>query len=85
MFSIKAPVKKGVIAIAFSPNGQFVACVGLDEKHGMAVLDLKSKSLVSLEETTNKLITKLKWRNDREIIAVGINFYGEWSYTGKKI
>jgi hypothetical protein len=36
--SFKAPVVKGVIAIAISPNGENVACVGLDDKHGMAVI-----------------------------------------------
>jgi hypothetical protein len=80
----KAPVVKGVIAIAISPKGEFVACVGLDDKHGMAVIDLKSGKVAKLSETTNKLITKIKWKNDEEIVTVGINFYGEWKYNKEK-
>ncbi len=49
------------------------------------MLDLDGKSFVSIEKTTNKLITKIKWINDKEFAAVGINFYGEWSFTGKAI
>jgi tricorn protease-like protein len=74
--AFKAPVKKGVIAVAISPNGKFAACVGMDDKHSMAVLDLESQTVVKLDETTNKLITKIKWRDNKEIITVGINFYG---------
>jgi hypothetical protein len=33
-------VKKGVIAISISPNGKFVVCVGMDDEHGIAVIDL---------------------------------------------
>lgn len=83
MRAFKAPVKKGVIAIAISPNGKYAVCVGMDDNHGMAVIDLENQTVVKVDKTTNKLITKLKWRDNKEIIAVGINFYGEWSYTGK--
>ena len=82
-YAIKAPVIKGVIAIAISPNGKYVACVGMDDNHGIAVIDWESKTVVKLDKTTNKLITKIKWKDNTEIIAVGINFYGKWSYTGK--
>jgi tricorn protease-like protein len=64
IYSIKAPVIKGVIAIAISPNGKYAACVGMDDKHSMAVIDLESKTVVKLDKTTNKLITKLKWRDN---------------------
>ncbi len=82
--SFKAPVIKGVIAIAISPNGENVACVGLDDKHGMAVIELKSGNIVKLSETTNKLITKIKWINNEDIVTVGINYYGEWKYMKTK-
>ncbi len=39
----KAPVTKGVISVSISPNGLLGACVGIDEDHTIAILDLTKK------------------------------------------
>lgn len=38
--TFNAPVKKGVLAIAFSPDGTKAACAGMDDDHEVAVINL---------------------------------------------
>lgn len=62
--SFKAPVTKGVIAVSISPNGKLGVCVGMDENHEIAVLDLYNKELLAREKGGRKVITKIKWISD---------------------
>ena len=41
--------------------------------------------MAAIEKSTNKLITKLKWKDENTFVTVGINFYGEWNVQGKTI
>jgi hypothetical protein len=38
--NFKSPVTKGVIALSISPDGSRGVCVGMDEDHYVAILDL---------------------------------------------
>jgi hypothetical protein len=43
ILTFKGPVTKGVLAVAISPDGKRGVCVGMDEDHVIALLDLASK------------------------------------------
>lgn len=36
----KGPVKKGIMCVGISPAGKRAACVGMDDKHEIAIVDL---------------------------------------------
>lgn len=42
----RAPVKKGVMALAISPSGRSAVCIGMDEKHQIAVIDLEKDNRI---------------------------------------
>lgn len=60
----KAPVTKGVLAIAISPNGDRAACAGMDEDHNVAVLDLEKGKVLSTVKGGKKVILKMGWINN---------------------
>ncbi len=56
-----APVKKGVLSVAISPSGKKAACVGMDEDHHIAILDLENQKVLTVVKGTRKVITKIIW------------------------
>lgn len=50
--------------MSISPNGKLGVCVGMDENHEIAVLDLVNKALLAKEKGGKKVITKIKWISD---------------------
>jgi hypothetical protein len=40
-------VTKGVVALAFSPSGNKLACAALDDEHYVGIMDLKSNTYIS--------------------------------------
>lgn len=42
----RAPVTKGVMALAISPSGGLAVCVGMDDKHQLAVIDLEKDNKI---------------------------------------
>ena len=56
-----APVKKGVLAIAISPDGRKAACAGMDDDHHVSVLDLESGKILVTTKGSKKVIMKIVW------------------------
>jgi len=59
-----APVKKGVLAVAISPNGNYGVCAGMDDDHQISVLDLKQRKVIATKKGGKKVILKLGWISD---------------------
>lgn len=59
--TFKAPVTKGVMALAISPDGTKAVAAGMDDDHYVAVLDLKSGNLLAQQKGGKKVIMKLGW------------------------
>jgi WD40 repeat protein len=82
-----APVKKGVLAVAFSPDGKKAACAGMDDDHEVSVLDLVSFKVLFTVKGTKKIITKIVWLSNSQFASIGISHYKLWtidkSLTGK--
>jgi WD40 repeat protein len=45
--TFKAPVTKGVLALAISPDGSRAVAAGMDDDHYVAVLDLKNGNVLA--------------------------------------
>ena len=63
IYSFKAPVTKGVIAVAVSPDGRLGVCVGMNETHHVTVIDLDNKKKLTSKEGGRKIIINAKWIN----------------------
>ena len=62
--TFKAPVTKGVLALAISPDGTKAVAAGMDDDHYVAVLDLKKGTVIAKQKGGKKVILKLGWLSE---------------------
>lgn len=55
------PVKKGVLSISINHDGSRAVCVGMDDDHHIALLDLNTGKKLSEVKGSKKLIMKILW------------------------
>lgn len=84
-YTFKAPVKKGVLACAISPDSELGVCAGMDDDHVVTVLDLKKGKVLSSKKGGKKVILKLGWVNDSEFVSVGIKHFKYWTVDGSNL
>ena len=82
MHTFKAPVIKGVLAIAISPDGSMAVCAGMDDDHYIAVLDLHKNAVLAKQKGGKKVILKMGWVNENSFVGIGINNFKMWTYAG---
>jgi len=68
-----------VLSVAISPDGKRGVCVGMDDDHEVALLDLTEKKVLSKKKGGKKVILKLGWVNDNQFVSVGINHFRIWT------
>lgn len=78
---------KGICSLSFSPSGEKIAAVGLDDSHILAVYDTLTKSrtggiLIQQDLIGPEIVTDVKWKNDTEFVTVGINHLRQWVLSG---
>lgn len=79
-YTYAAPVKKGVLALAISPDGRRAACAGMDEDHTVAILDLDNGKILAVSKGTRKVITKIVWTGQSSFVTVGISHFKTWTF-----
>lgn len=72
--------------MSFSPSGDKLLAVGLDDAHMIAVFDVLSRSrtggvLLYMDKIGPDVITDVKWQNDSQFCTFGINHLKYWSIT----
>lgn len=60
----RAPVTKGVLAVAISPNGERAVCAGMDDDHHVALLKLDQEKPLAKAKGGKKVILKIGWVSD---------------------
>lgn len=80
-----APVKKGVMTVAFSPDGKKAACAGMDDDHHVALLDLANKAVLNVVKGTRKVITKIIWNSNNTFASIGVCHYKLWTVSDKNL
>lgn len=85
ILSFKGVVKKGVMALAFSPDGTKAACAGMDDDHHVAVLNLDNGSVIATQKGTKKVITKIVWTSNNAFVTAGISHFKSWTLEGKTL
>ena len=85
MKSFLAPVTKGVLALAISPDGSKAVAAGMDDDHYVAVLDLEKGTVITKQRGGKKVILKLGWVSNDEFVSVGIRHFRYWTFDGRSI
>jgi len=78
-------VDKGVLCIGISPKGKYGVCVGLDDEHHIAVLDLVNKKVIVKQKGDKKIPTRVKWISEDRFVVVGINHIATWTFSGSAL
>lgn len=85
VWSFKAPVTKGVLALSISPDGTKAIAVGMDNEHYLALLDLERGTVIASAKGGRKVILKVGWIGDDEFVTVGIRHFKHWTIKGNKM
>lgn len=77
---------KGVVALAFNPQGDKLVAVGLDDSHQVVVFDIAARSrtggvLLFRDRIGPDIVTDVRWRSDTEFCTFGINHIRMWTIT----
>jgi WD40 repeat protein len=89
----KGVLNNGIAALAFSPDGSKLAAVGCDQKHHVAVLDVKKKVKKGGKGKSNVLgkskgcedpILDCCWIDNKQFVTCGPKNYQLWTYDKKK-
>lgn len=79
----KGTIQKGIQALAFSESGRYLAAVGKDMNHTLAIMDLETGATVSSQKGDSARILGLCWINDIQLVTVGIRHYKFWTRKGR--
>lgn len=74
-----APVTKGVLCVGISPSARLGVCVGMDDNHEVAVIDLARGGVLHKAPGGREVITKVQWASEEEFITVGIRHFKFWT------
>lgn len=55
------PVTKGILSVSINHDGTRAVCVGMDDDHHVALLDLEKGSRIAYVKGTKKVVLKILW------------------------
>jgi WD40 repeat protein len=70
----RSVLSRGVNLLAFSDSGRYLASVGLDDDHSIAIYNLEKETLVAKEKVDRAKTLGLAFGSDSDIVAVGVGF-----------
>ena len=82
---LKGGVIKGVCALGFSPKGDKLAAVCIDDKHTVVIFDMDSYQFQFSTEGGPSKIVELVWTSDTNFATVGIKHYKYWTLSGNSL
>lgn len=83
--NFKAPLEKGIGALAFSPNSKVLAATGMDEDHSVALYNLQTNSLICCVKGDKEVITDMAFTSDSEFVTSGIKHFKGWTINGNAV
>lgn len=81
----KGAIHKGIQAVAFSPSGRYLAAVGKDMNHTVAIMDLQTGATLSTQKGDSARILGMCWINDLQLVTVGVRHYKFWERKGRML
>lgn len=74
---------KGIQSIAFSPSGDLLACVCIDDNSTIVVLNVDG-SLIGCEKGDTAKILDLAWTSETNFTSVGLKHIKTWAIPNLK-
>ena len=73
--NFKAPLERGIAALAFSPSGKILAAVGMEDDHNIALYNLQVNAVICSVKGDREVIINLGFISETEFVTVGIKHY----------
>jgi microtubule-associated protein-like 6 len=83
--SFKAPLEKGIAGLAFSPSGNKLAAVAMDDDHSVAIYDINTKVLLSTSKGDRSFIIEIVWVSETELATAGVKHFKSWQFAGSTL
>jgi microtubule-associated protein-like 6 len=80
-----SPVEKGIAALSFSPSGQLLLAVGMDDDHTLALYNLATNSLIVSNKGDREKILAADFISETEFVTIGIKHFKSWKLSGSKL
>lgn len=80
-----APLEKGIGALAFSPSGNLLVAIAMDDDHNIALYNLQTNSLIVSTKGDREKILEVAFLSENEFVTTGIKHYKIWTLNGNKI
>ncbi|KRX05725.1 WD40-repeat-containing domain [Pseudocohnilembus persalinus] len=83
-------LSRGVSSLAFSPSGDKLAAVAIDNYHEIAIFDITARSqnggvLVTKAKSGGEFVQDLKWRNENEFASAGTKHFKVWTLNNTNL
>ena len=80
-----APLEKGIGALAFSPSGQSLLAIAMDDDHSLALYNLETNSLIISTKGDREKIIDVAFISEKEFVTTGIKHFKIWTLNGLKL
>ena len=85
LHKFSSPIEKGIGALAFSPSGQVLLAVGMDDDHTLALYNLGTNSLIISNKGDREKILSAEFTSEDEFVTIGVKHFKTWKLTGTKL
>lgn len=75
---LEGGVIKGIVSLAFSPSGAFLAASCIDDNHHVALFDVNKQNLISCEKGDTAMILSTEFINETEFATTGLRHFKLW-------
>ena len=75
---------RGVVQLAFSPDGRLLASVGADDDHCTAFWDWKAARRIFAEKSDRAKVLGAAFQNDATLVTCGVNHIYFWTMASKE-
>lgn len=79
---IQEGLKEGVNSMAFSPSGDKLVAICIDNENQVCLFNPILGCLIASQKGDRNKILDCKWISETEFVTVGINHYKLWTYNG---
>ena len=78
-------LEKGIKSLSFSPSGDFLAGLDMNQYHSLAIYDVNNQSLVAICKTDPAMVLQVVFKTETELVTVGAKHYMYWKVDNKNL
>jgi len=81
----KGQLEKGIKSLSFSPSGDYLAAIDINQYHVLAIYDVNHSALVATSKTDPALVLQVAFKSETELVTIGVKHYMFWKVDNKNL